>query len=102
MCTMFCDFLPFLRLSLEQDLPSRNPSALIYTSPPLPSHVINLNIQLFTGFLDNFFCRFSNFTLQYLPAILRRKNKNFIPVKFSNGAWSIKIKYNIQFVIRNS
>ena len=29
------------------------------------------------------------------------KNTNFIPVKFSNGYWSIEIKYNIQFVIRN-
>ena len=45
--------------------------------------VYNLNIELFTGFPNDFFCRFSNFTLQYMPAIFRRKNKNFVPVKFS-------------------
>jgi len=70
------------------------------------SHVYNLNIELLTGFPDNFLRIFSNFTFQYLPAILRRKSKlkskNFIPVKFSNGEWSMEIKYNIQFVIRNS
>ena len=37
------------------------------------SHVYNLDIQFFTGFPDDFFCRFRNFTEQNLPAILRRK-----------------------------
>ena len=36
-------------------------------------HVYNLNIELFTGFPNDFLCRFRYFTFQYLPAILRRK-----------------------------
>ena len=34
-------------------------------------HVYNLNIELFTGFPNDFLCRFRYFTFQYLPAILR-------------------------------